>query len=197
MAANTIYYQTKKTSAQTTDSVMSLKDLFDSLCAFFRRNDMEFGVIGAFALYSYGYVRATKDVDFITRSRNRSAIVEHLESLGFETVHNSSAFSNHVHPVGNTRVDIMYVEGKTADEILGHLRNRPVFKNESVPVVSVEHLVAMKLFSIQNDPQRKYKDLADVKELLKRTDHDRAVIREYFSRYGQESEYGGVAGGEK
>ena len=47
---------------QTTEFVMSLKDQLDSLCAFFRRNDMEFGVIGAFALYLYGYVRATKDV---------------------------------------------------------------------------------------------------------------------------------------
>ena len=176
---------------------MSLKDIFDSLCAFFRRNDMEFGVIGAFALYSYGYVRATKDVDFITRSRNRTAIVEHLESLGFETVHISSAFSNHVHPIGNTRVDVMYVDGKTADEIFGSIRNRPVFKNESVPVVSVEHLVAMKLFSIQNDPERKYKDLADVKELLKRADHNKVAIKECFRKYGQESEFGNATGDEK
>jgi predicted nucleotidyltransferase len=173
---------------------MSLKAIFEALAEFFKREKIEYGIIGAFALYSYGYVRATRDIDFLTRIEFKNKVIGYLESLGFETTFSSEAFSNHVHPVGAVRVDIMYVEAETAETIFNAVENRLVSKDLKLPVVSPEHLIAMKLFAIQNNPERKFKDLADIKEILEHTTCKMELVREYFKKYGQESYYDEIAG---
>jgi predicted nucleotidyltransferase len=165
---------------------MSLKNILEALAEFFNTNKIDYGIIGAFALFSYGYVRATKDIDFITRVKNKSKVIDYLESLGFETTFSSKAFSNHLHPVGSTRVDIMYVEGITAEMIFKKIEKRLVLKELKLPVVHPEHMVAMKLFAIQNNPDRKFKDLADIKEIVKHTNCNKKTLHEYFKKYGQE-----------
>jgi len=55
-----------------------------------------------------------------------------------------------------------------------------------LPVVSPEHLIQLKLFAIRNDPGRKFKELADIRELIHRTPIDREKIREQFIRDGLE-----------
>lgn len=173
---------------------MSLKNIFEALSEFFRRENIEFGIIGAFALYAYGYVRATRDIDFITRTEHKKKIITFLESLGLETTFSSNAFSTHQHPIDSVRVDIMYVEGATADDIFNATQDKLIFKGVKLPVVSVEHLVAMKLFAIRNNPERKFKDLADIKEILSRTTFNREIVKEYFYKYGQEEYYEEIAG---
>jgi predicted nucleotidyltransferase len=173
---------------------MSLKAIFEILSGFFQREKMDYGIIGAFALFSYGYSRATQDIDFITRVENRSKVSAYLESLGFETIFSSEAFSNHLHPIDSVRVDIMYVEGATADAVLGSVEKRMVFHGLELPVVSSEHLIAMKLFAIQNNPERKFKDLADIKEILRHSKCDMRIVRGYFRKYGQESYYNELSG---
>jgi predicted nucleotidyltransferase len=155
---------------------------------------MDFGVIGAFALYSYGYLRATRDIDFITRLSHKTKVVVFLESLGFETLHSSNAFSNHLHPLGSVRVDMMYVDGETAREIFGAVEKRLIFEDLELPVISPEHLVAMKLFAVQSNPERKLKDLSDIKEILCRTKYNKIAVKAYFKKYGQESFYKEISG---
>lgn len=173
---------------------MSLKSIFEALSEFFKHERMDYGIIGAFALYSYGYVRATRDIDFITRIEYKNKIIKYLESLGFETTFSSNAFSNHLHAIGSVRVDIMYVEGTTANDIFKSTENRLILNDLELPVVSVEHLIAMKLFAIQNNPERKYKDFSDIKEILRHTTYNKQVVREYFQKYGQEAYYNEITG---
>jgi len=173
---------------------MSLKNIFKAISEYFKRKKIAYGVIGAFALSAYGYERATRDIDFITRLEYRDLVISYLESLGFTTIFKSNAFSNHLHAVGSVRIDIMYVEGKTAKEILKSTENRFVFRDLELPVVSPTHLIAMKLFAIQNNPHRKFKDFSDIKEILLHTKPDKKVVREYFKKYGQESYYEEITG---
>ena len=174
---------------------MSLKNIFETISDFFTRNQLDYGIIGAFALYSYGYVRATQDIDYITRLKYKEKTVAYLESLGFETIFSSDAFSNHLHAIDSVRVDVMYVEGETADNIFKSTEKRLIFKDLELPVVSPEHLVAMKLFAIKNNPERKYKDLADIKEILHNTAYNEEIVKGYFKKYEQESYYDELAGG--
>ncbi len=173
---------------------MGLQTLLRSLSEFFRKEQMDFGVVGAFALYAYGFVRATRDIDFVTRSEYKTKIVRYLESLGFETINTSNAFSNHLHPIGSARVDIMYIDSSTAEAVFGETQNRFVFEGLELPVVSVEHLIAMKLFTVKSNPERKFKDFADIKEIVKRTIWDKKKVLDYFRKYGQESYYNEITG---
>jgi len=165
---------------------MSLTDLIRSLTGHFRDHRIDHAIIGAYALHGYGYLRATADVDFILRLEYQEEAVAFLEGLGFETTHRSSAFSNHLHPVGSNRVDLMYVEGPTADEIFASTQLRLVFESMELPVVSPEHLVALKLFAAHGNPDRKLKELADIREIVSRTEIKRETVWKYFVKYGME-----------
>lgn len=173
---------------------MGLSDVFKSVSDFFESRHLDYAVIGAFALYGYGYVRATRDIDFVTRIGNQSAIKQFLDTLGFETTHCSSAFSNHIHPVGSLAVDIMYVDGTTADDIFAATNRKLIFKDVVVPIVSAEHLIAMKLFAAGSSPQRKLKDLADVRELIKNAAVDMAFVKKCFIKNGLEAYYDDTVG---
>ena len=61
----------------------------------------------------------------------------------------------------------MYVDGSTADTIFSSIEVRIIFKDIAVPVVSAEHLIAMKLFAAHNNPDRVFKELSDIKEVVK------------------------------
>jgi len=172
---------------------MALKDIFETTARFFEKESIDYAVIGAFALYGFGYVRATRDIDFVARIASQKKIRRYLETLGFETTHCSTAFSNHVHPIGAMRVDILYVQGVTADEIFAHVQKRVLFRGRAYPVVAPEHLVAMKLFAASQSPERKLRDLADIRALLENATVDRDMVKTLFTRYGLEKYYDDTA----
>jgi hypothetical protein len=121
-------------------------------------------------------------------------IVGFLESLGFETLNRSEGYSNHLHSVEAIRIDLVYVEGETAEKIFKSIQKKSLFENHEMPVVSPEHLVALKLFAVQNDPDRKYKELADIKEILRITGVEKDQVHDYFRKYGMEDYYSEIAG---
>lgn len=176
---------------------MSIKEQFKLLTDFFEQEGLDYAIIGAFALYAYGYTRATGDIDFITRIEYQQRIIDYLSSLGFETLNRSSGFSNHLHPIGQIRIDLVYVGNETANIIFSSTKKKLLFEHFKFPVVSPEHLVAMKLFAVQNDPGRKYREFADIKEIIQRTDVDMDVLRDLFTKYGFKDYYDELAGEKK
>ncbi len=168
---------------------MTSLERFKLLTDFFTREGMDYAVIGAYALYAYGYIRATRDMDFITRVEYQPAIIAYLESIGFETVHRSEGFSNHLHAVGFIRLDLIYADKATADRIFAAVTAKLVLESLELPVVSPEHLMALKLFAVKNNSARKLKELADIRELIRRTRLPAATVRGYLQQYGLENLY--------
>ncbi len=171
---------------------MTIREQFELVTTFFERENIEYALIGAYALHAYGYTRATKDVDFIVAAKHQSQIVAYLGSLGFDAIHRTDGFSNHVHPIDATRIDMVYVDDTTARFIFADSSRRLVLDGLTFPVVGPVHLITLKLFAMQNDPDRRFKELADIKEIIKRTNPDRQVIRELFKKYGQEAYIGDI-----
>ncbi len=89
---------------------------------------------------------------------------------------------------------MLYVEGSTADEIFSATTLRTIYDEERFPVVSPEHLAAMKLFAAAQNPDRRLKDLSDIRELVKHTSVNRESLRKYFVKYGLEKYYDEVTG---
>lgn len=177
---------------------MNIKKVLQSLIRFFEREEIDYALIGAFALTVYGYTRATQDVDFLARRTDQERIVLFLESLGYETLHRSDGFSNHLHSLPNLgRIDFVYAEGDTAEVVLSEARRLLILADVSLPVVRAEHLVALKLFSIINDPERIYRDMADIQHLMKTPDLDMEEVRGYFEKYGLLERYCELTGESK
>ena len=174
---------------------MKFKKIFKLLIDFFERERIDYALIGAFALKAYGYTRATQDVDFIARQSDQKKIIVNLESLGFETLYRSTGYSNHLHPLsGLGRIDFVYVKGDTAESIFKETVKILLFDNLTVPVVKPEHLVALKVFAMKNDPDRALREMADIKELLKLEGINIQQVQKYFKKYGLMEKYYDIIG---
>ncbi len=152
---------------------------------FFEREGFRYAVIGAFGLHAYGLSRATLDLDFVTESRAQPKLLAFVEGVGYETLHVSAGYSNHVHPdraLG--RIDFVYVDGETSRLLFEGCRPRLNLGDRVMPVPRPEHLAAMKVQAMKNDPSRTLQEMADVQFLLRLPGIDEGEIRGYFERAG-------------
>jgi hypothetical protein len=159
--------------------------VIDLLSGFFEREKFPFAVIGAFGLHAYGLTRATTDLDFVTDSAAQPRLVAFLEGNGYETLYVSEGYSNHLHhDPAFGRVDLVYVSGETGRRLFEGATPGLLVAGRRVPVPKPEHLAAMKVHAIKNDPARRHQELADIRFLMGLPGVDRGEIRRYFESSG-------------
>ncbi len=157
------------------------------LTDFFGEIGTEWGVIGGLAMAVHGSSRTTLDVDIVVHADIQDRLIRFLQSQGFETLHRSTGYSNHLHVDPDLgRVDVVYVSGDTSRQIIENMHDYPGPGGMKISVPRPEHLAAMKAYSIKNDPERTLRELADIRVLLDAPGVDREEITSYFVRYGLE-----------
>jgi len=157
---------------------------------FLDRENVRFALAGAFALHAYGLSRATSDLDFVTEAGVRERLVGFLESLGYETLYSSRGFSNHLHPDAEMgRVDLIYVDGETARQLFETEGASLSLGGRSLSVPRAEHLAAMKVHAMKNDPGRALQEMADIRFLLQLDGVDEDEIRDYFEKAGLQDRF--------
>jgi hypothetical protein len=165
---------------------LNFKTIFKDILRFFEKASIPHALIGAFALKAYGYVRATGDIDFIVDAAAQEKIIPYLESLGYETLYLSAGFSNHLHPVaGLGRIDFVYVTGETSTKFFQEARLIPVFGDQRCPVAAPEHLAALKIYAMKNNPERTFREMADLAFLISLPGIDMEAIKACFQKYDQ------------
>jgi hypothetical protein len=166
-------------------SAVQFDDVLHTFARFFEREHIRYAVIGGLALQAWGHTRFTRDVDLVVERHARERVVAFAESLGYETLHVSEGYSNHVHGQADLgRVDFMYVDADTAEKLFPETTTRPIVGDFAAPVPAPEHLLAMKAMAMKNSPQRVLIDSPDVQFLLRLPGVDRAAVRDYFARHG-------------
>ncbi len=164
---------------------MNFKNVILALVDYFESQQIEYALAGAFALKAYGYVRATQDIDFVVRQESQYAIIQFLESLGFETLYRSKGYSNHRHPLsGLGQIDFIYVSGETATAVFSEAQERSILREVRLPVVTPVHLVAMKVFAMKNDPRRRFREMADIEFLTSLPEVRIEEVKIYFEKHG-------------
>jgi hypothetical protein len=153
--------------------------------AFLDEKGCQHAVIGGVALISYGLPRTTLDLDFVVESKAQDDLIAFLESRGYETLGRSKGYSTHSHPdVDRGRLDFVYVGGETSRQLFAACRFLPGPGSREVPVPSPEHLAALKVTAMKNDPTRQFQDMADIRFLMTMPGVDRRQIEDYFVRQG-------------
>lgn len=144
-----------------------------------------FAVVGGLGLHAYGVSRATFDLDLVTEAAAQPKLISFLESLGYQTLHRSAGYSSHQHTdPAMGRVDVIYVRGETRRRLFSEARERQVLPGFQAPVPRPEHLIAMKVHAMANDPDRKLQELSDIRRLLEAQALDRAEVRQAFAKRG-------------
>jgi hypothetical protein len=164
--------------------------VLQTLGDFFDRSGFRYAIIGAFGLHAYGLSRGTFDLDFVSQSEAQAGLIAFLESLGYATLHVSAGYSNHLHALDALgRVDVVYVRGETSERLFNGCRTMRGPGGRPLPVPRPEHLAAMKVQAMKNDPRRTLKEMEDIRFLLELPGVDEGEIRSYFDRAGLRDRY--------
>ncbi len=159
-----------------------LLGLVEAAC---RKVGTRWAVIGGMAMNAYGHARTTLDFDIAAEEGLRKALLSHLAAEGFDILNDVEGFSNLLHAdPALGRLDVLWLDGTTADRVFSRLRRLPGPGGRDVPVPAPEHLVAMKVRSIQSRPTRVFRDGADLEQLLRISDLDDNEARGFFERAG-------------
>jgi hypothetical protein len=164
---------------------MDFTRALETVVTFLQREGYACALIGGFAMQAYGMTRATLDLDFVADADSQEKLIGFLESLGYETLYRSSGYSNHLHTsVELGRLDFVYVRGETRHKLFASAREVPFPGGLRVRVPRAEHLAAMKIQAMKNDPERTLRELADIQFLLRLPGVDEEEIRGYFEKQG-------------
>jgi hypothetical protein len=162
--------------------------VLEQVGGFLDERGRSWAVVGGVGLAALGLGRMTLDLDLVVESEAQQELVEHLESRGYETLHRSAGFSNHLHTDPRRgRVDFVYVDEDTARRLFPRCREVTGPGGLRVRVPRPEHLAAMKAVAMKDEPARRFQELADVRFLLTLPGVDRDEVRGYFARHGLES----------
>jgi len=139
---------------------------FRDILSAFHAEQVEFLVIGSYAVAVYGRARATEDLDIWVRPSevNSHRVMQALLRFGAPTSALSAQdfqFADAVFQMGNPpwRIDILTsIDGVTFDEAWPD-RQMWVVEELAIPILSRQHLIANKR------AVGRTKDLADVEEL--------------------------------
>lgn len=140
---------------------------------------------GGFALNALGYARLTKDVDLVIDEAARDPLLRALVEDGFAVLYTSEGYSNLLHAdPALGRLDVIWLEGETSRKIFAGCKEIPGPGSRPIRVPRPEHLVAMKVAAIANNPDRGLRDLADIEYLLSLPGLDDNEVHGYFARKG-------------
>lgn len=161
-----------------------------TVSGFLEEQHIRFAVVGGVALASYGLPRTTLDLDIVVEGRAQESVIGFLESLGYQTVHRSPGYSNHTHPEASWGdFDCVYVGGETAEKLFAACRVLAGPGGLQMPVPKPEHLAAMKVLAMKNDPARTFQEMADLRFLVSLPGVDRTQVQGYFEQHGLEERY--------
>lgn len=169
---------------------MDFAAVLESVRAFLEQGGWRYALGGGLAMAAYGLPRTTLDLDLVVEGESQEDLIRHLVSLGYETLNRSAGYSNHVHrEPGMGSVDFVYLAGETAEKLFSAAREVPGPGGRPVLVPSPEHLAAMKVLAMKNDPARTFQELGDIRHLIAVAGADRVAVREQFARHGLEERY--------
>lgn len=163
---------------------MDFAGVLERIASFLGERQQPFAVVGGVALAAYGIARTTIDLDLVVDAAAQDDLVRFMEAEGYRTLHRSAGYSNHLHDDPRLgRVDFVYVRDETSCRLFAEVRELPGPLGRTVAVPRPEHLAAMKVQAMKDDPTRTFQEMADLRALLVRPEVDRAEIRSYFERH--------------
>jgi hypothetical protein len=157
-----------------------MEALADYLFRAERRGDVRFLLIGGRSLEAYGYVRNTKDIDFLIASSDTPAMSALLAKVGYVKDVETTLFSRWRHrSLGAEDVDLMYVEADVFEKLA--VEAMPfVIGHSTLRVPALPSLVALKLHAMSQNEARLEKDGGDIRELSRR--HPQVLTPEVLAR---------------
>lgn len=154
----------------------------------FSAQKVRYAIIGGFALHAAGFLRATRDIDFLVHSEDVPVAKGILNGFGYDIAHESQDVVNFwgkLKELGG--IDFIIAHRRYALAMLDRAQNHEILSGHHVKVVIPEDIIALKLQAVVNDPNRLFQDMADIQWLInnRKGSLNIDLLKEYFSLFGQ------------
>jgi len=166
--------------------------VFEFLITTLKRQEIDFALIGGFALQVVGITRTTRDIDLVILAKDVQKIKDIMLKAGYELIHESGDvlnFAGKKFELG--RVDFLLAHRKYALAMLERANEKSVLEGRfKIKVIRMEDLIGLKLQASINDPNRLRQDMADIEQLI-RNNHsklDMSLVKEYFQLFDREQD---------
>lgn len=158
-------------------------------------DDINYAVMGGFAMGISGVQRTTQDIDFLIDKKDIEKLHPHLEKIGYKRI----LFTENVSQYTSDNIELGFIDFIHAfREISLNMLHRsikvPVFNGKLfINILKIEDIIGLKIQSIANDPERRTIDFADIEQLLKihgkKVDWD--LLNDYFLLFDMNKDYEG------
>jgi hypothetical protein len=171
---------------------MNFESVFELLLTQFKKYQINFALIGGFAMHVAGYTRATGDIDFLAAKEDMPKVKKIMLAYGYQPIHESedvTNFSGTMAALG--QVDFLHAHRKYARRMLETAKEADILNGKfRMKVLCVEDLIGLKVQSSSNDSTRYHQDMSDIEFLMKANSKNLDIpkIREYFRLFDREME---------
>jgi hypothetical protein len=170
---------------------MDFKLVLGKLIRSFDEQNVNYALIGGFAMGVWGISRATLDLDFLVIQKDLLKIEAIMNALGYEKAFQSENVSQYISPIKIFgEVDFLHAFRTISEKMLQRADQRSILNHTlEIKVLRIEDLIGLKLQALTNDPAREKMDLLDIEALisLKHEKLDWNLLSEFFSIFGFET----------
>jgi len=159
----------------------------------FKKEKVEYALIGGFAMSALGVVRATADLDFIVDAKDLERIGKIMAKYGYRCVYkteNVSQYASGIKIFGE--IDFLHALKPISLSMLKKAKEVPVLEEKHmVKVLKPEDIIGLKAQSAANNPARKDKEYSDINLIMDyyRGKLDWGVLEEYFGLFEMDKEF--------
>jgi len=172
---------------------LDFKLVLEKLLMNFCKEDVQYALIGGFALGLWGVGRATVDIDFLVKRDDMEKINKIMHSFCYECKYKTENVAQYISPLNLFgEVDFLLAFRELSLKMLKSADEKWVFNNTlKVRVLKPEDIVGLKLQAISNDHSRERIDIADIESILNinKEGINWNLVEKYFKLFKMESLY--------
>ncbi len=141
--------------------MLSLKETLDTVHKKLDEIGVEHALIGGFGLSAHRVFRATQDIDMMIDEKDRDKVIDAFVSTGWRLFAQTTEVLHFDQP---GLVDFLLARRPMSRTML---QNAKPFGAMTIKAVSAEGLIGLKIQAYKNNPNREYRDKADIQALIK------------------------------
>jgi len=151
------------------------------------RHFKPFLVVGGHSLAAYGVIRLTSDLDLMVSKEDRNWWMELLLGLKLTCYQDTDAFARFsASQKGLWPIDLMFLLPDVFQKFKTDSKSTQILQIK-VLVPKNTHIIALKLFAIKSNPEKRYtKDFLDIIQLINKSNPpiDMDEVKSFCEKYG-------------
>ena len=172
---------------------MDFEKVFEILLKEFKKEKIQYALIGGFAMGAHGILRATIDLDFLIDSQDIPKIKKIMSQYNYKCVFETENVSQYVSDLDVFgEIDFIHAFRTASLSMIKRSKELPIFNGKfRIHVVNPEDIIGLKLQALINNPSRENRGYADIEDIMDyfKDNLNWSLIKEYFSLFERKDKY--------